>query len=185
MGHRVCPWWLGYLLASPIRRLLQKPEDVVTPYVSPGMTVLEPGPGMGFFTLEMARRVGPAGRVFAVEVQPRMVAGLQRRLGKNGLRERVDLRLAPPDSMNVHDLAGRVDFTLAFAVVHEMPNAERFFAEAAEVSKPGADLLLVEPAGHVKDAAFEEELQSAAQAGFTLTARPAMTRSHAALLKKN
>jgi ubiquinone/menaquinone biosynthesis C-methylase UbiE len=185
MGHRICPWWLGYLLASPVRRLLQKPEDVVAPYIEPGMTVLEPGPGMGFFTLELAHRVGATGRIIAVDVQPKMVAGLERRLGKNGLRDRVEVRLALPDSMNVHDLAGRIDFTLAFAVVHEMPSAETFFAEVAEVSKPGAGLLLVEPAGHVTDAAFKEELQLAARAGFTVTARPTIKRSHAALLQKD
>jgi hypothetical protein len=46
MAQRVCPWWLGYLLASPIRRLLGDPVKVVAPYVREGMTVLEPGPGM-------------------------------------------------------------------------------------------------------------------------------------------
>jgi ubiquinone/menaquinone biosynthesis C-methylase UbiE len=167
-----------------VRRLLQKAEDVVTPYVSPGMTVLEPGPGMGFFTLELARRVEPAGRVIAVDVQPKMVAGLGRRVGKNGFRDRVGVRLASPVSMNLHDLAGRVDFTLAFAVVHEMPSGERFFGEASEVSKPGAGLLLVEPAGHVKDFAFEEELQSVERAGFAVQARPVTKRSHAAFMKK-
>jgi predicted O-methyltransferase YrrM len=60
--------------------------------------VLEPGPGMGSFTLELARRVGPNGRVIAVDVQPRMIAGLKRRLAKAGLLERVDARIAPPDS---------------------------------------------------------------------------------------
>jgi ubiquinone/menaquinone biosynthesis C-methylase UbiE len=37
------------------------------------MTVLEPGPGMGFFTLELARRVGAPGRVIAVDIQPKMI----------------------------------------------------------------------------------------------------------------
>ena len=73
MAHRVCPWWLGYLLASPLRRLMQDPVKVVAPYVREGMTVLEPGPGMGFFTLELARLVGPSGRVVAVDIQPRML----------------------------------------------------------------------------------------------------------------
>ena len=82
MGHRVCPWWLGYFLASPLRRLLQDPVAITKPYVREGMTVLEPGPGMGFFTLEMARQVGASGRVVAVDVQPRMIAGLKRRLAK-------------------------------------------------------------------------------------------------------
>ena len=63
MSQRVCPWWLGYLLASPLRRLMQDPVKVLAPYVREGMIVLEPGPGMGFFTLELARLVGPSGRI--------------------------------------------------------------------------------------------------------------------------
>ncbi|HXN47666.1 MAG TPA: methyltransferase domain-containing protein, partial [Bryobacteraceae bacterium] len=73
MPHRVCPWWLGYLLASPIRRLAQNPSGTVAPYVREGMTVLEPGPGMGFFTLDLARLVGSSGRVVAVDIQPKML----------------------------------------------------------------------------------------------------------------
>jgi len=75
MSKRVCPWWLGYLLASPIRRLLHNPTRILTPFVRPGMTVLEPGPGMGYFTLELARLVGTSGRVVAVDVQPKMIGG--------------------------------------------------------------------------------------------------------------
>ena len=44
MGNRVCPWWLGYFLASPVRRLFQDPAAIVQPYIREGMTVLEPGP---------------------------------------------------------------------------------------------------------------------------------------------
>jgi ubiquinone/menaquinone biosynthesis C-methylase UbiE len=175
---------LGYVLASPVRRLLQNPEEVVAPYVGPGMTVLEPGPGMGFFTLELARRVGSGGRVVAVDVQPKMIAGLKRRLTKNGLLQQVDARVASANSMGVEDLRGRVDFTLAFATVHEMPSAERFFTEAAEASKAGAGLLLVEPAGHVPPPKFEAELEAAARAGFALKERPTLRRSHAAFLTK-
>ena len=94
MAHRVCPWWLGYLLASPMRRLMQDPGKLLAPYVREGMTVLEPGPGMGFFTLEIARLVGPSGRVVAVDIQPRMLSSLKRRAARAGLLERVDARLA-------------------------------------------------------------------------------------------
>ena len=59
--HRVCPWWVGYILASPIRKLTHDPAGILAPFVRAGMTVLEPGPGMGFFTLELARLVGPTG----------------------------------------------------------------------------------------------------------------------------
>lgn len=185
MGHRVCPWWLGYLLASPLRRLMQDPAAIVGPYVREGMTVLEPGPGMGFFTLEMARRVGPSGRVVAVDVQPRMLTGLMRRVGKAGLAPRVDVRLAQADSMGLQDLAGTVDFTLAMAVVHEMPSASRLFKEAAAAMKPGATLLLAEPSGHVKEYLFAEELKAAVDAGFTVAERPTVRRSLAVLLTRN
>jgi hypothetical protein len=44
MAHRVCPWWIGYLLANPLRRWLgQDPAKILSPYVREGMTVLEPG----------------------------------------------------------------------------------------------------------------------------------------------
>ena len=48
MAEHVCPWWIGYLLVSPIRRWLQNPDKILSPYVSEGMTVLELGPGWVF-----------------------------------------------------------------------------------------------------------------------------------------
>jgi SAM-dependent methyltransferase len=153
-------------------------------YVREGMTVLEPGPGMGFFTLELARLVGPSGRVVAVDIQPRMLAALKRRVARAGLAERVDVRLASPDTLGLADVPGAVDFTLAFYLVHELPAVEPFFAEVARASKPGAGLLFAEPAGHVKTADFEAELRAATQAGFALAARPSIRRSQAAFLRK-
>ena len=184
MPHRVCPWWLGYLLASPIRRLAQNPSGTVAPYVREGMTVLEPGPGMGFFTLDLARLVGSSGRVVAVDIQPKMLSVLARRARKAGLADRIDIRLAEPDSMPLEDLAGKVDFALAFAMVHELPDQVRFFSQVAAALKPGASLLLVEPSGHVKPPEFDAELKVAADAGLVLANRPSVGRSHAALLKK-
>jgi SAM-dependent methyltransferase len=184
MSKRVCPWWLGYLLASPIRRLMHDPAKVLAPYVREGMTVLEPGPGMGFFTLELARLVGPSGRVIAVDVQPKMLEGLKRRAARAGLLERLDVRQTAPDSLRVADLAGAVDFVLAFAVVHELPAAGAFFAEAAGALKPGGALLLAEPTGHVNAEDFEAELRAAAQASLEVADRPSIRRSRTALLKK-
>lgn len=185
MASHVCPWWLGYLLASPLRRLIQDPVPILAPCVRAGMTVLEPGPGMGFFTLELARLVGPGGRVVAVDLQPRMLAGLRRRAAKAGLLERVETRLAQPDRLGVADLDGRVDFVLAFAMVHELPDAVAFFAEAAAALKPTGSLLLAEPMGHVRAAEFADELAAAAAAGLAVAARPAIRRSHAAVLAKS
>lgn len=183
MPHRVCPWWIGYFLASPLRRLSQDPVAVLSPYVREGMTVLEPGPGMGFFTVELARMVGPSGRVVVVDIQPKMLASLRRRLAKRGLLDRVEVRLVKPESLGVADLAGAVDFVLAFAMVHEIPDPAGFFREAAATLRPGGRLLLAEPLGHVKMPDFEKELQDAAAAGLTIADRPQVRRSHAALLQ--
>jgi ubiquinone/menaquinone biosynthesis C-methylase UbiE len=182
--HRVCPWWLGYLLVSPLRRFFDPPARTLAPHVRPGMTVLEPGPGMGFFTLELARLAGSSGRVVAVDIQPRMLAALRKRAAKAGVLDRLELRLANSDSLGLADLRGAVDFTLAYAVVHELPDAARFFREVAAVSKPGARLLFAEPRGHVTAAHFEVELEAAHAAGFTLAALPSLRRCHAALLEK-
>jgi len=163
---------------------MQDPLKVVAPYVREGMTVLEPGPGMGFFTLELGRLVGPSGRVVAIDIQPRMLSSLKRRAARAGLLERVDARLAAPDTMGIKDLAGAVDFTLAFYLVHELPAVERFFGEVAKAAKPGAGLLFAEPTGHVKIMDFESELEAAIKAGFELVERPAIRRSRAAFLKR-
>jgi predicted O-methyltransferase YrrM len=185
MGKRICPWWFGHLLASPVRRLFQDPASIVQPYVRQGMTVLEPGPGMGFFTLELARRVGPKGRVVAVDVQPRMIAGLRSRLARAGLLERVDARVATADSLGLSDLRGKIDFALAMAVVHETPGPGWFFGQVAETMKPGGIVLVAEPSGHVKDADFKAEIDAAAGAGLVVTEHPAVRHSQTALLKKN
>jgi len=184
MEHRVCPWWLGYLLASPLRKLLQDPGSLLELYIRSGMTVLEPGPGMGFFTLELARRVGNNGRVIAVDVQPRMIAGLKRRLAKANLLQRVDVRLATEDSLGLADLRGKVDFALAMAMVHETPGENWFFGQLAEVMKPGGIVLLAEPSGHVTEAKFQAELDAAKAVGLTVGERPVIRRSQAALLKR-
>jgi len=158
---------------------------MLQPYVQPGMTVLEPGPGMGFFTIPLAQLAGESGRVVAVDVQPKMIAALKRRVGKFNVAQRVDARVTSAESLGVDDLAGRVDFGLAFAMVHELQSASRFFQEISRALKPNALLLLAEPRGHVNGAAFEAELAAAATAGLALTEdRPEIRRCHAAVLTK-
>jgi len=184
MAQRVCPWWIGYLLASPLRRLLQDPAAILGPYVAEGMTVLEPGPGMGFFTLELARRVGPTGRVVAVDLQPKMLEGLRRRAARAGLADRIETRLTGADGLGVDDLAGRVDLAVAIAVVHELPDAGRFFAEVAQALAPGGRLLLAEPRGHVSDGEFAGTLAAAAASGLREVDRPSIPRSVSALMAR-
>jgi ubiquinone/menaquinone biosynthesis C-methylase UbiE len=184
MSHRVCPWWLGWALASPLRRLVQDPAAIMAPFLRSGMTVLEPGPGMGFFTLEAARRVAPTGRVVAVDLQPQMLAGLRRKVERAGLTRYVEARQAAPDSLAVGDLAGKVDVVLAFALVHELPDAGRFFAEVRRALAPQGRVLLAEPTGHVSAADFEATLEAARREGLLSEPGPAVWRSRTAVLSQ-
>ena len=184
MAKGICPWWVGYLLVTPLRRLVHNPERLLAPFVTPGMTVLEVGPGMGFFTLPLAGMVGPTGRVVCVDVQERMLQSLAKRARAAQLAERIVARVCPPTSLGLDDYIGCIDFALAFAVVHEMPEPSRLFADLARALKPGAVCLVAEPTGHVAAPDFEATLAAATQAGLGLVGRPGIRRCRAATLTK-
>jgi ubiquinone/menaquinone biosynthesis C-methylase UbiE len=167
MAGRVCPPWIGYLLLNPLRNLLENPNKVLGEFVKEGMVVLEPGPGMGFFTLPMARMVGPSGRVVAVEIQPKMLAALERRARRADLLERIELRQAKADELGLTDLAGQVDLAVALHVVHEVPDQGSFFIQVHETLKSDGRLLIVEPKHHVSRERFAETLATAKGNGFT------------------
>jgi ubiquinone/menaquinone biosynthesis C-methylase UbiE len=183
MSH-TCPWWFGYFLLNPLRRLGQRPTRVLAPFVRSGMLVVEPGCGMGFFTLDLARMVAPEGRVVAVDLQEKMLAGLRRRVARAGLERRIDLRLAQPDRLGLADLAGQVDFVLAFYLVHEVREQAAFFTEIASALRPDGAVLVVEPPLHVSRAAFEKSLAIAERAGLRVARRPRIGPNKAALLDK-
>lgn len=184
MPQHVCPWWLGYLLASPIRRLVQDPRAILSPWVTEGMTVLEPGPGMGFFTLELARLVGPQGRIIAVDVQLKMLESLLGRARRAGLRERIEAREASGKNLGVEDLESKVDFVLAFAVVHELPDAAAFFAQARSALKPGGRMLVAEPRRRVSESALAETVALAESAGLSIEDRPSIKGSRSVMFRR-
>jgi ubiquinone/menaquinone biosynthesis C-methylase UbiE len=180
----VCPWWLGYFLVTPLRRLWQDPRAILEPYVREGMTVLEPGPGMGFFTLDLAQRVGPAGRVVAVDIQPKMLAALRRRAQRAGIDGRIETRQATGSDLGVGDLAGKARFVLAFALVHELPDVTAFFAQVARALAPDGRVLVAEPRGHVSGVDFERTLEAARRTGLEVVESPAIRGSRTAVLAR-
>jgi len=182
MADHICPWWIGYLLACPLRRWYQKPERILAPYVRPGMTALDVGPGMGFFSLPLARMVGPDGRVVCVDLQPQMIDSLRRRARRAGLLDRMDLRVCGKDSLGLDDLSGKIDLALGFAVAHEMPDVASFMQQIHAALAPDGRFLLAEPSGHVKPDEFEQTIAAAEQAGFVVIDRPELKRSHTAVL---
>ena len=184
MACKVCPWWLGYLLISPLRKLLQNPEKIIAPLVHEGMTVVEIGPGMGFFTLEIAKKVAASGRVIAIDIQPKMLEQLEQRAEKEKVRQRIETRLATSDSLGMTDLAEVVDLVFAYAVVHELPDDRAFFKEAFGVLKRNAALFIAEPGRHVSEERFNEELQKARMEGFEIVETGHGRQGHTALLRK-
>jgi SAM-dependent methyltransferase len=184
MDNHVCPWYIGYLLASPLRRLFQHPEKILSPYVKAGMTVLEVGPGMGFFSLPLAKLVGESGRVVCVDLQQKMIDNLRKRADKAGLLWRIETRLCAETSLQVGDFKERIGFALAFAVVHEIPDRKNLFMEIFDSLKKGGILLLSEPTGHVTKEEFDITLTLAKSVGFTFVDSLSIRKSHSAILKR-
>ncbi len=182
MSHRVCPWWLGWFLISPLRRFAHDPSRITGPFLAPGMVAVDFGCGMGHFSLAMARTVGPAGRVVCVDIQERMLATLRRRAARVGLLGRMELRTVTAGETGLKDLAGRVGFVLLMFVVHEIPDPERLWRELVTVLGPGGRILLAEPILHVKEKAFAETVSAAERAGLAVLGRPAVRRARAVLL---
>lgn len=178
--NRVCPVERAGSLDSRIRRWVQNPRKILTPYVKAGMTVLDLGCGPGFFSMEMAELVGLSGRVIASDLQEGMLEKLRAKIKGTEFEERISLHKCATDKINI---AEEVDFVLAFYVVHEVPDQERFFREIGQALKPGGQVLVVEPPFHVSKSAFEETIQKARKAGFDLVARPRVFLSRAAVLK--
>lgn len=177
--RHVCPWWVCFTFDNFIRKLFHNPENILAPYVHEGDTVLDVGPGMGYFSIPLARMVGDKGRVIAADVQAPMLAALRKRAKKHGLEERIIPHLCQADSMGIDR---PIDFALAFWMVHEVPDQSKLFFEIKRLLKPKGRLLLAEPAIHVTRLMFEETLKMAEDAGFTSTESPKIFMSRTALL---
>jgi ubiquinone/menaquinone biosynthesis C-methylase UbiE len=184
MAKRVCPFWVGYLLINPLRKLFESPDKLLKPHITSGMTVLDVGSGMGFFSLPIARMVGAEGKVICVDVQEKMLISLKNRARKAGLSDRIETRICHQSSLGLDDLNGEIDFALAFAVVHEVPNITQFFDELFNTLKPTGKLLLAEPKGHVSEKDFNRTISVAQQNRFKIIDKPSITRNRTILFKK-
>jgi ubiquinone/menaquinone biosynthesis C-methylase UbiE len=148
------------------------------------MNVLDIGCGMGYFSLPIARMVGDTGEVVCVDLQEQMIKGLIRRSDKAGLSDRIDARVCRPDSLGLADIAGKIDFALAFALVHEVPDKERLLHEIFNSIKQDGKLMIAEPRGHISKKEFDATVSIAQKAGFDIVSDLFMRRSYAILLSK-
>jgi len=164
---------------------MENPEQIFSKVVCEGMDILEPGCGMGFFTLPLARRVGGAGKVIAIDIQPKMLAVLSKRAKKAGLLERIEIRRAEPDKLGIGDLSGTIDLVAAAHVVHEVPDPNCFFSEMWAVLKPGGTILVIEPKGHVDHSQFVNTMAMAEHIGFKVVPEFSKITARKCLLKKD
>ena len=80
------PTELG-MLEGPDRESWQRPEQIMDAlYIGEGSVVAEIGVAGGWFTIRLARRVGPNGIVFAEDIQPLMIQATEGRVRGEGLR---------------------------------------------------------------------------------------------------
>jgi ubiquinone/menaquinone biosynthesis C-methylase UbiE len=179
--NRICPVERSGSLDNIFRRWLQNPLKILTPYIKEGMTVLDFGCGPGYFTIDIAQMVGKSGRVIAADLQEGMLQKLRHKIRETKIEERITLHRCEEDRIG---LSEKVDFALAFYVIHEIPSQEEFFKELESILQPSGQVLVVEPPFHVSKSAFLKTIKKARDAGFKPDEGPRMIFSKTVILKK-
>ncbi len=145
-GFRVMTWMykLVGLFADPRKRLDRVP-------LKPGMAVVDYACGPGRYTIEVAKRVEPGGRVYAVDVQPlatRMVKDKATRLGL----ENIETILI--DSYDTGIPNSCADLVLHLDAFHQIGDRTALLKEIHRILKPDG-IFYLEP-GHMKLAGARE-----------------------------
>jgi ubiquinone/menaquinone biosynthesis C-methylase UbiE len=181
--NRVCPVELAHSLDNKIRRLLQNPQKILSPYIREGMTVLDIGCGPGFFSIEMAKMVGRNGKIISADLQEGMLQKLHSKIMGTELEGRMKLIKCTQDTINVTET---VDFILAFYMVHEVPDKNSFFHQLKNILSTQGQFLMVEPKlFHVSKKDFELTTLVAEKNGFKIHQGPSLLFSWSALLKND
>jgi hypothetical protein len=85
--HFPFPPFVPYLTNNPIRRKLSPPGRVIDNIdIHEGMKIPEVGPDTAFYTFEAARRAGASGHVYAVDIEPKVIAVLDQRIEEAGVK---------------------------------------------------------------------------------------------------
>lgn len=179
--NRVCPVEQAGSLDNKLRRWLQNPQKILTPYIKEGMKVLDVGCGPGFFSIELAKMVGPNGKVFAADLQEGMLNKLRAKVSGSSLEQIIQTVKCEEEDINI---AGPVDFILAFYMVHEVPNKAGLFKSLKNILNENGALLVVEPKMfHVSKKEFEASMRIADQSGFKVSPGPKLAFSFSSILQ--
>ena len=169
-------------LEGPDREIWQRPDQVMDALlVAEGSNVAELGAGSGWFTIRLARRVGPNGRVYAEDIQPQMIEVIKRRLPRENIKN-VETRLGTADDPKLP--VGALDAVLMVYAYHEMEQPVALLRNAARALKPDGRIGIVEftraggGPGPPMDERVDPEhvIREASEAGLRLIARPNILR---------
>ena len=180
----VCPWQAAPVLLMSIRKPFHNPRSIVDKYISDGMTVLDIGCGMGYFSIPMADMVGESGKVIATDLQSEMLDGLKRYSAKAGVNNIITHK-CEKNTLALDGWAGKIDLALIFWMLHEVPDSQRLIHEVRSALSDYGVLFFSEPKlGHVSAKQFEASLDMITLTGFKITASPKVTLGRTALLEK-
>jgi ubiquinone/menaquinone biosynthesis C-methylase UbiE len=178
------PWWAGYMLISPLRRLSIDPELFLRQYIEEGMTVIDAGCAMGFFSIPAGHIVGKNGKVLCVDLQERMLRVLGKRAVKHGVDQQVITRKCSEDRLMIEDFYGMADVAIAFGVVHEVPDEKAFLGELSRALKPGGILIMGEPCMPVPENIFRGNIMKAGSSGLREVSVEQRSSCRIAILRK-
>jgi ubiquinone/menaquinone biosynthesis C-methylase UbiE len=162
-----CPASFSWIVDNPIRKRYMRPVLERTG-IQPGERVLELGPGPGAFTVGTARRVGPGGSVVTVDIQPEMIAKVERRVKESGLTN-VETHVASAYELPLPDSS--MDRAFVITVLAEIPDKPRSLAELRRVLRPGGVLSVTEEFLDPDYPFACETVRRAEKAGFRLKGR--------------
>jgi SAM-dependent methyltransferase len=142
---RVMGWQGAEWLERPERGREERP-DLLYPALElrAGMVVADIGAGTGYHSARLAREVGAAGRVYAVDVQPEMIALLERQMASRGIANVTPVRSTPTDARLPE---ASVDLAIMVDVYHELEYPYELVASVVRALKPGGRLVFVEYKG--------------------------------------
>ena len=137
MGYEGAAW-----LDRPEREFEEQPSKAIRALgIKPGQVVADVGAGSGYYTVRLAKQVGPNGQVYATDVQPEMIVHLQRRLE----RERIEnVELVQSTEVNPRLPEGRFDLILMVDVYHELSRPQEVLRKLRTALKPDGRLVLIE-----------------------------------------
>ncbi len=142
-GERVFKAHQAHRLEDPERKTWLPVTDVLrASAIHPGMRIADVGAGTGYFAIPMAHAIGPAGKVYAVDLQPEMLKLLRAKLETPDAPRNIEL--VQGDAGETSLPTASVDLVLIANVWHELDDREAALKESARILSPNGLLAVLD-----------------------------------------